>query len=49
MLLLDGSKRAVLAGLSGAGVAGAAYPASTYFAANPIASVTILTRSRLSD
>ena len=39
---LHGSKRAVLAGLSFAGAAGAAYLASAHFATHPIASVTIL-------
>src|SRR5437867_6440783 len=39
---VHGSKRAVLAGLSFAGAAGAAYLASAYFAAQPKASVTIL-------
>ena len=39
---VHGSKRAVLAGLSFAGAAGAAYLASTHVAGQPIASVTIL-------
>src|SRR5205814_3672172 len=39
---VHGSKRAVLAGLSFAGAAGAAYLASAHVAAHPIASVTIL-------
>src|SRR5437867_10703213 len=43
---VHGSKRAVLAGLSFAGAAGAAYLASAHFAAQPIASVTILTVGR---
>src|SRR5437868_5941935 len=39
---VHGSKRAVLAGLSFAGAAGAAYLASAHVAAHPIASVIIL-------
>jgi MFS family permease len=39
---VHGSKRAVLAGLSFAGAAGAAYLASAHVATHPIASVTIL-------
>jgi MFS family permease len=39
---IHGSKGAVLAGLSFAGAAGAAYLASTHFTARPVTSVTIL-------